>query len=103
LEEMPVENIQSSTVWDTSCLAELIYELLNRQFISRKCPKPVTIQYFHAGVTGVMGDIQHGLSHSNHFVPNKKSVPIIPQIICKWPRNFRDNRSLLAKDLWGCE
>jgi len=38
-------SIESSPVWDTSCLAELIYDLNNKQFLCGKCPKPVTIQY----------------------------------------------------------
>jgi len=37
--------IESSPVWDTSCLSELIYDFVNRQFICRKCPKPVKIQF----------------------------------------------------------
>jgi len=38
-------NIESSLVWDTSCLAELIDYLINVQFLCGKCPIPVTIQY----------------------------------------------------------
>jgi len=43
-------NIELSPVWDTSCLAELIYELINRQFLCGKCPKPVTIEYLPPGL-----------------------------------------------------
>jgi len=39
------EHIESSPVWDTSCLTELIYDLINMQFLWGKCLKPVTIQY----------------------------------------------------------
>jgi len=35
------ENIESSLVWDTSCIAELIYDLVNWEFLCRNCPKPV--------------------------------------------------------------
>jgi len=42
---LPDASIESSPVWDNSCLAELIYDLINRQFLCRRCPKPVTIQY----------------------------------------------------------
>jgi len=40
-------NIESSPVSDTSCLVKQIYDLINRQFLCGKCPKPVTIQYLH--------------------------------------------------------
>jgi len=40
-------NIESSPVWDTSCLSELIFDLIYRQFLCVKCPKSVTIQYLH--------------------------------------------------------
>jgi len=43
-------NTESSPGWDTSWLAELTYDLINRQFVCGKCPKPVTIQYLHAAV-----------------------------------------------------
>jgi len=39
--------IESSPVWDTSCLVELIYDLINKQFLFKKCFKPVTIKYLH--------------------------------------------------------
>jgi len=39
-----VTKIESSPVWETSCLAELIYNLINRQLLW-ECRKPVTIQY----------------------------------------------------------
>jgi len=45
-----IKNIESSAVkavWDTSCLADLIYHLINRHFLCGRCPKPVTIQYLH--------------------------------------------------------
>jgi len=42
-------NIESSPVWDNSCLDELIYDLIVRQFLCGKCPKTVTIQYLHTG------------------------------------------------------
>jgi len=48
---LPYANIESSPVWDTSSLAEIIYDLLNRQFLCGKCPKPVTIQYLLATYT----------------------------------------------------
>jgi len=32
--------IESSPVWNTFCLAELIYDNINRQFSYGKCPKP---------------------------------------------------------------
>jgi len=38
-------HIESSPVWDTSFLAELIYDLINRQIICGKCPKWVRVQY----------------------------------------------------------
>jgi len=41
------EKIESLMVWDTSCVAELIYDLINNltgSFYS-ECPKPVTIQF----------------------------------------------------------
>jgi len=37
--------IESSPVWDTSCLTELIYYLIDRQCLCGKCPKTVQIQY----------------------------------------------------------
>jgi len=37
-------NIWSLSVWDTSCLAELIYNIINRQLLCRKCPKPVNFR-----------------------------------------------------------
>jgi len=40
--------IESSSVWDTSCLAELVYDLINTQFLCGKCSKPVTIQYLRS-------------------------------------------------------
>jgi len=36
--------IESSSVWDAFCLVELIYDLINRQFLGGKCPNPVKIQ-----------------------------------------------------------
>jgi len=42
--------IESSPVWEISCLAEPIYDLINSQFLCNKCLKPVTIQYLFAGV-----------------------------------------------------
>jgi len=36
--------IESSPVLDISCLAELIYDLINKQLLCKECPKPVTIQ-----------------------------------------------------------
>jgi len=39
------ENIESSPILDTSCGTELIYDLIDRQLLYVKCPKPVTIQY----------------------------------------------------------
>jgi len=44
LYRMPA-HIESSPVWDTFCINELIYDLNNGQFLCGKCPKPVTIQY----------------------------------------------------------
>jgi len=41
----PLANIESSPFWDTSCLTELICDLINMQFLCGKCPKTVTIQY----------------------------------------------------------
>jgi len=43
------ENIQSSPVWDTFCLADQIYDLINSQFLCRKRPKPVKTQYLRTG------------------------------------------------------
>jgi len=43
------KNIESSPVWDTSRLAELIYNLINKQFSRGNCSKPVTIQYLQTG------------------------------------------------------
>jgi len=37
--------IESSLVWDLSCLAELINDLVNRQILFEKGIKPVTIQF----------------------------------------------------------
>jgi len=37
-------NIELSPFWNTSCLAELTYDLINNQCLCRKCSKPVTIQ-----------------------------------------------------------
>jgi len=42
---LPPAKIESSPVSDTSCPAELIYDLIDRRFSCRKCPKPVTIRY----------------------------------------------------------
>jgi len=44
-------NIELLSVWDTSCLAELIYDIIrpNSEFLCGKCPKPVTIQYLLPG------------------------------------------------------
>jgi len=39
-----------ATGLDTSCLAEQIYCLINRQSLSGKCSKPVMIQYVPAGM-----------------------------------------------------
>jgi len=50
VKEVRVAKIESSPVWDTFCLAELIYNLFNRQLLSEKCPKPVTIQLLWTGV-----------------------------------------------------
>jgi len=33
----PLAKIESSPVWDISCLAELIYEIIKRQFLCDKC------------------------------------------------------------------
>jgi len=44
----PPENIESSPVWDPSCVTELIYDLINRQLLCGKCPTPVTIKYLPA-------------------------------------------------------
>jgi len=41
-------NIEWSEVRGIYCLAELIYDLINRQYLCGKCRKPVTIQYLHA-------------------------------------------------------
>jgi len=47
----PAVNIESSPVWDTSFLAELIYDhIIIRQFVCGKCPNPVTIQYLRPAV-----------------------------------------------------
>jgi len=43
--QIQVANIESSPLWNTSCLSELIYDLINRQFLRGKCPRTVTIQY----------------------------------------------------------
>jgi len=45
--QMPKQeaNIECSPVRDTSYLAELIYDLINRQLICRKFPNPVKTQY----------------------------------------------------------
>jgi len=45
--QQQITHIESSPVWDTSFLAELIYDGINRQFIHGAFPKPVTIQYLH--------------------------------------------------------
>jgi len=41
---LPHLNTESSPVLDTFCLAELIYYLINRQFLYRKFSKSVKIQ-----------------------------------------------------------
>jgi len=38
--QLACANIESSPVWDTSCLAELIYDRINEQFLCGKGPKP---------------------------------------------------------------
>jgi len=40
---------ESLPVWDTSCLAELIYDLVNMEFLFGMCPKAVKIQYLLMG------------------------------------------------------
>jgi len=40
-----VAKIESSPVLDTSCLAEIIYNLTIMQFLCWKCPKPVNFQF----------------------------------------------------------
>jgi len=42
-------NIESSLVWDTSCLVELILDLINRPFLCRKCHKPVKFLFLLEG------------------------------------------------------
>jgi len=44
------ENIELPPVWNTSYLAELIYDLNSRQFLRGKGPTPVTIQYLSTAV-----------------------------------------------------
>jgi len=39
--------IELPPVCDTSCLAELTYDLIDNQFPCGNCPKSVTIQYLH--------------------------------------------------------
>jgi len=41
--------IESPPAWDTSWLAELIHNLINRQFLCGKSPKPVDDSIFTAG------------------------------------------------------
>jgi len=42
---IPALNIESSTVSDTSCPAELIYDLIDMQFLCGRCAKLAMIQY----------------------------------------------------------
>jgi len=42
--------IESWWVLNTSCLDELIYDLINRQLLCGNCLKPETIQYLHASM-----------------------------------------------------
>jgi len=56
---IPLAKIESSPVWGTSCLTELIYDLISRQFLCGKCPTPVAIQYLHpVGVKANVGEIE---------------------------------------------
>jgi len=90
--------LTSSPIWDTSCLAELVYGRINRQFLCGKCPKLVTIQYLrplilvftqgrHLGgrafapwilkiVTFLCFCTQHFVF--SYFAPPRKSVKIVP-------------------------
>jgi len=42
-------SIESSPVWNTSCLVELMYNLIIGKFLCGKCPKLVTIQLLLPG------------------------------------------------------
>jgi len=44
-----VANIESSPIWDPSCLLNQLIYIINRQYLCGKCLKPVTIQDFHEG------------------------------------------------------
>jgi len=55
-------NIELSPVWDTSFLAELIYNVIIRQYLCGKCLKPVTIQYF---VLSVHNDVKRPRKRNN--------------------------------------
>jgi len=44
-------NTELSQVWCTSCMAELIFDLIDRQFLCKKYQKPVTIKYLRTGIT----------------------------------------------------
>jgi len=76
--------MKSSPVWDTSCLVELTYDLINRRFLCGMCTKPGTIQYFHSdccahvlvyccniglSLTGGMGMCSHALERLTLLYP----------------------------------
>jgi len=41
--------IEYSPIWDIFCLAEIIYDLVNKPFLCRKCPKPIKIEFLPPG------------------------------------------------------
>jgi len=57
----PLAKLESSKVWDTSCLAELINDLINRKFLCGKCLKTMTIQYLRSIGAAVVRYCVHNL------------------------------------------
>jgi len=66
---VPPPKIESSPVWDTSCLAEQIYGLINSQFLCGKCSKVVMIQYLnhHRNVAAVKRNINYSVNEGLHL------------------------------------
>jgi len=64
-------NIELPPVWDTSWLAELIYDFINRQFLCGMCSKLVTTKYLQTAVRSVIK-----IMYTQHVLGSTRITPL---------------------------